>query len=200
MGRPVGMNRLLLLPITLPIRLAVLPMRLALDTAEWALQVAQDLTEPLARRGPAEVGDDAPPVPPGASAALPATSAPEPAAAEPSGAAAEQPAAEAEPPRPRPRRTARQATAGRAARHRASGPTKGEVAAIREANREAEGAEGGPGPELHVEEPWEGYADMRLDEVLARLENATEAELAVVRMYESQHENRQAILLATENG
>jgi hypothetical protein len=37
---------------------------------------------------------------------------------------------------------------------------------------------------------------MRLDEVLARLEGATEVELAVVRAYEREHEARQAILLA----
>jgi hypothetical protein len=192
MGRPEGMNRILLLPITLPLRFAELQIRLALGTAEWAVNVARGLAEPFARQGPGEAGDGAPPFPP-AAPALPATPAPEPAAEEP-------PEAEPEPPRARARRTARKATSGRPARERASGPTRGEVAAIREANREAEGAEGGPGPELHVEEPWEGYADMRLDEVLRRLENATEAELAVVRMYESQHENRQAILLATENG
>jgi hypothetical protein len=189
------MNKLLLLPITLPVRLAELQIRLALGTAEWALQVARGLAEPLARQGPGQAGDGAPPFPPGAPALTEAT-APEPAAVD------EPPAAEPEPPRPRARRTARKATTGRPTRRRASGPTKGEVAAIREANREAEGGEGGPGPgpELHVDEPWEGYADMRLDEVLGRLENATDAELAVVRMYEAQHENRQAILLATENG
>jgi hypothetical protein len=37
---------------------------------------------------------------------------------------------------------------------------------------------------------------MRLDEVLTRLQSATEVELAVVRAYESEHEARQAILLA----
>ena len=194
------MNRILLLPITLPLRLAELQIRLALGTAEWAVQTARGLAEPFARQGPGEAGDGAPPFPPEAPA-LPEATAPEPAALdEPAAAADEPPAPEPEPPRPRARRTARKATAAKPARRRASGPTKGEVAAIREANREAEGAEGGPGPELHVDEPWEGYAGMRLDEVLARLENATDAELAVVRMYEAQHENRQAVLLATENG
>jgi hypothetical protein len=37
---------------------------------------------------------------------------------------------------------------------------------------------------------------MRLDDVLARLAGATEVELAVVRVYELQHEARQAVLLA----
>jgi hypothetical protein len=37
---------------------------------------------------------------------------------------------------------------------------------------------------------------MPLDEVLARLQGATDVELAVVRAYERQHEARQVILLA----
>ena len=36
----------------------------------------------------------------------------------------------------------------------------------------------------------------RLDEILARLKDATEVELAVVDAYEREHEARQAILLA----
>jgi hypothetical protein len=59
------------------------------------------------------------------------------------------------------------------------------------------GPERAPGPEIHVQEPWEGYDAMALDEVLARLEAASEAEIAIVRLYERQHENRQAVLLAT---
>ena len=50
--------------------------------------------------------------------------------------------------------------------------------------------------EAHVAEPWAGYDEMRLDEILARLEDATEVELAVVSAYEREHEARQAILLA----
>lgn len=53
------------------------------------------------------------------------------------------------------------------------------------------------GPEIRVAAPWEGYDEMALQDILARLENADEAAVAVVRLYESQHENRQAILLAT---
>ncbi len=54
-----------------------------------------------------------------------------------------------------------------------------------------------PGPEIHVDEPWVGYDAMELHEVLARLEDASEAEVAIVRLYERRHENRQAVLLAT---
>jgi hypothetical protein len=85
-------------------------------------------------------------------------------------------------------------------------PTPGEIAAAREARREAETASPaasiGPathaGAEIHVEPPWEGYDAMALDEVLARLEDADAATLAAVRLYESGREARQAILLATE--
>jgi hypothetical protein len=53
------------------------------------------------------------------------------------------------------------------------------------------------GAEVHVDPPWEGYDEMPLQDILARLEEADEAAVAVVRLYEAQHENRQAILLAT---
>jgi hypothetical protein len=39
---------------------------------------------------------------------------------------------------------------------------------------------------------------MALDEVLARLQDADATTLAAVRFYESTHESRQVILLATE--
>jgi hypothetical protein len=52
------------------------------------------------------------------------------------------------------------------------------------------------GAQVHVAEPWLGYDEMRLDEVLGRLQAATEVELAVVRAYEREHEARQAVLLA----
>jgi hypothetical protein len=85
----------------------------------------------------------------------------------------------------------------RRATPRRAEPTRGEVAARREALREAE--TGGPdsiGAQVHVAEPWAGYDEMRLDEVLARLQDATEVELAIVSAYEREHEARPAILLA----
>jgi hypothetical protein len=80
---------------------------------------------------------------------------------------------------------------------RRSEPTRGEVAAMREAEREAEtGGADSVGAEVHVAEPWPGYDDMSLDDLLARLQGANEVELAVVRAYEREHEARQAVLLA----
>ncbi|HEX6696306.1 MAG TPA: hypothetical protein VF080_05905 [Solirubrobacteraceae bacterium] len=112
----------------------------------------------------------------------------EPAAAEPT-MPAEPPSA----PRPAARKRPPQR---RAAAPRAE-PTRGEVAAMREAAREAEtGGADSVGAQVHIAEPWAGYDEMRLDEILARLEGATEVELAVVSAYERGHEARQAILLA----
>ena len=59
------------------------------------------------------------------------------------------------------------------------------------------GTERAAGAEIHVDEPWAGYDAMELGEVLERLEDASEAEVAIVRLYERQNENRQAVLLAT---
>jgi hypothetical protein len=95
------------------------------------------------------------------------------------------------PPRRRNRPPRRRATPKR------SEPTRGQVAAMREAAREAEtGGADSIGAEVHVAEPWPGYDGMRLDDVLTRLQGATEVELAVVRAYEREHDARQAVLLA----
>ena len=73
---------------------------------------------------------------------------------------------------------------------------------LREAEGEDPVASVGPaahaGPEIHLDPPWEGYDAMALDEVLGRLQSADPTTLAAVRLYESTHESRQAILLATE--
>ena len=58
------------------------------------------------------------------------------------------------------------------------------------------GAEGGAGAELHVEQPWSGYDQMNAKDVIARMADATAAELAAVQLYESGHRSRQTILTA----
>ena len=60
------------------------------------------------------------------------------------------------------------------------------------------GAEDGAGAEVHVEEPWEGYAQMNAKQIVARLDRATLAALATVQLYESTHRRRQTILNAVE--
>jgi hypothetical protein len=251
------MNRkLLLLPVTLPLRVLALELRLARGVVEIALDVTREVAEraPGAGRGDAPMTADAPPVPEPA-AAPPAPDPAEPARAARHRAAVQRtkarpdatqpgersappprapdngaepgprprrasarstrpaatpptPPADTEPPpKARARRTARKATAAKPASQRKSGPTRGEAAVIREAQRETEaqapiassGPATGAGPEIHVEAPWEGYDAMPLDEVLGRLADADETLLAAVRLYESTHENRQAVLLATES-
>jgi hypothetical protein len=104
-----------------------------------------------------------------------------------------------EPPAPAPAAAprARKRPPRRRATPRRAEPTRGQVASMREAAREAEtGGADSVGAEVHVAEPWPGYDDMRLDDVLTRLQGASEVELAVVRAYERAHEARQAVLLA----
>ena len=60
------------------------------------------------------------------------------------------------------------------------------------------GAEDGAGAEIHVHEPWEGYARSNARDVITRLATAEPAELAAVQLYESGHQGRQTILAAVE--
>jgi hypothetical protein len=60
------------------------------------------------------------------------------------------------------------------------------------------GAEDGPGPQLSVDEPWDGYVRMRANEVIGRIERATREQLAVVQLYETTHRRRKTVLAAAE--
>lgn len=60
------------------------------------------------------------------------------------------------------------------------------------------GAEDGAGPEIHIDEPWEGYAQMNAKQVIERLHAATPAELAAVQLYEGSHRRRQTIVNAVQ--
>jgi hypothetical protein len=53
-----------------------------------------------------------------------------------------------------------------------------------------------PGPQLHVDEPWEGYRRMKVAEIVARLEGQTPEVLAAVELYESTHRHRAGVLNA----
>ncbi len=59
-----------------------------------------------------------------------------------------------------------------------------------------EGAEDGAGAEVRVDEPWEGYSQMRVDEIKQRLSGASPAELAAVELYEVGHRGRKSVLAA----
>jgi hypothetical protein len=62
----------------------------------------------------------------------------------------------------------------------------------------ATGAEEGAGATVTVREPWDGYARMTAREVIARLADATSAELAAVALYESGNRSRQTVLEAVQ--
>jgi len=81
------------------------------------------------------------------------------------------------------------ATRRRPARAKAKPPTRREVH-----------PEPAPGlAEVHVAEPWEGYAALSAAEVVDRLADADETVRAGVRLYETQNEAREAVLHATEH-
>jgi hypothetical protein len=60
------------------------------------------------------------------------------------------------------------------------------------------GAEEGAGASVTVRPPWDGYERMAAREVIARLGDATAAELAAVQLYESSNRSRQTVLEAVE--
>ncbi len=60
------------------------------------------------------------------------------------------------------------------------------------------GAQDGAGAEIHVAEPWDGYREMKADDVIDRLAGSTTAVLATVQLYESSGRQRQRILTAVE--
>ena len=84
-------------------------------------------------------------------------------------------------------------------------PTRGQASRQRRARAEQEEEAAQPtdglphaGPEIEVAEPWEGYADMQVVDVLNRLSGADDTTRAAVRLYELAHEQREAILHVTE--
>jgi hypothetical protein len=60
------------------------------------------------------------------------------------------------------------------------------------------GAEDGPGAQLRVDEPWDGYAGQTAKQVIAAVADAEPATLAVVRLYEATHRKRSTVLGAVD--
>jgi hypothetical protein len=60
------------------------------------------------------------------------------------------------------------------------------------------GAEGGAGPELHVDPPWDGYDQMSAADIRDRLAAATPAEAAAVELHEATGKARRTVLDAAE--
>jgi hypothetical protein len=61
-----------------------------------------------------------------------------------------------------------------------------------------EGAEDGAGPELHIDEPWDGYDEMTAPQINDRLVAATPELAAAVELYESTRKSRRTVLEAAE--
>ncbi|MFL5884826.1 MAG: hypothetical protein ACJ77M_07125 [Thermoleophilaceae bacterium] len=78
-----------------------------------------------------------------------------------------------------------------------AGPDRAEAARIREAERDREGT--GPGADLHVDEPWPGYASMSAADVAARVANEPEPVRAAVRLYEAANERRELVMRVTSD-
>ena len=57
-----------------------------------------------------------------------------------------------------------------------------------------EGAEDGAGPELHIDEPWDGYDQMTAPQINDRLAAATAEMAAAVELYESTRKSRRTVL------
>jgi hypothetical protein len=60
------------------------------------------------------------------------------------------------------------------------------------------GAEDGAGAQVHVQEPWAGYAKMNAKQIVGRVGSATPAELVAVQLYEGAHRGRQTVLNAVQ--
>lgn len=135
-----------------------------------ALPLARRAAEPLQRR---RVGDRPPPRP--ADRPLPATAAP---------AAQSPPAPAHAPSQPAP---APEAAAAAAPEH------VDREAVVVAASADPE-ASGDVGPEIRIDEPWEGYDELNKRQVVAALEDATPAMLAVARLYEVAHRDRAAVI------
>ena len=53
-----------------------------------------------------------------------------------------------------------------------------------------------PGPQVRVDEPWEGYRRMPVEDIVARLEGQSAEVLAAVELYETTHRHRGGVLNA----
>lgn len=60
------------------------------------------------------------------------------------------------------------------------------------------GAVDAPGPEIHVEEPFDGYDLLRATDVIDRLRAATTEEVAAIELYEGAHKDRPTVMAAAK--
>jgi hypothetical protein len=170
---------------SLGIKAATVPLEV---TARAAGSLAERATEP-ARPVPIPVAPDVPDVPDAVVVSEP----PKPIARKPAARRGTTAAkATTASPKQRRRTTRGKPTRGQAARRRGAQRTT-ETAAAQQTD-----AAPHVGAEIQVVEPWEGYAAMPAADVVGRLADADDTTRAAVRLYESAHEGREAVLHATE--
>jgi hypothetical protein len=184
------MNKLLLLPLTLPLAIAR-------GATAGALRAVADVVEDLATPEPASPYADAPfsYEPRRAEPVMPVE--PEPVVATPRPHAVPEPDLESVPepvpsPEPEPLPDVVEDLDLPAPE-----PTRGDAARLRQEQREAATTPESPGPEIRVDEPWDGYRAMTAPDVIDRLRVADDATKAVVRLFESTHRKRKTIIAAT---
>lgn len=61
------------------------------------------------------------------------------------------------------------------------------------------GVEQGAGPEVHMDEPWDGYDSMTARDIRRRLQDVESVELMAVRLYEASGKNRVSVLRAIDS-
>lgn len=182
------------------LRLPLKAVGLAADAAMTSLRLAgaaaDAVTSQLTGRRPAPVPPEAPAPPRGPVAAPP----PPPPRSGPAGTSNGAPAATAAPaaaPAP-PAPTVRPAPEPPAPPAEPAAPeiTRADAARLRLQQRAAEATEDSPGAEIHVDEPWPGYAKLNARDIVDRLAVADPAERAVVLLYEQAHRNRKTVVEA----
>lgn len=166
------MGDLITLPLRLTVRAASLWLRATEEVVSRTLAVADRVTS---RDGAATPETPAPPRP--RTEEPPEPSAPE--ASSPPPASAPPPAPSAPPPIPE------------EPAHVSEEPVLVEELA-------ESGAEEGAGAQVRIDEPWDGYAQLSAQEVIARLDDASAEELAAINLYESANRARATVLSAVE--
>jgi hypothetical protein len=158
-----------------PLDLIRAPAQLAASVATGALGIAIDVVK--AARGLVEGGSPEPPPAPSGRAEATANGTPTRPVSRP-------PAEPPPPPSPRPEPPIEE-------EHVDEGVVL--VAETAEA-----GAEDGAGPELEVEQPWDGYDRMTAEEIAAELAQASSEAVAAVQLYEAVTRSRNSVLEAAE--
>jgi hypothetical protein len=117
----------------------------------------------------------------------------EPRTAEPAAPPAPEPAA---PPAPEPSPPRRDAAAPPSSLDPASGHVSEEAVLVGESADP--GAADGAGPEIRVDEPWDGYRAQAAADVVDRLGSEPDSAVALVQLYEQTHRRRRTVLAAAE--